>query len=120
VILRLQALDVALLHGETVRDLLAVAGLLSLLVAAALVINQRDYKRLLAYSSIEHMGLLALGAAIGGPLALTAMLLHLFGHGLAKASTFIVAGRILSAEGSSRIGDVRGLLGRRPRRPCPS
>jgi hydrogenase-4 component F len=119
VILRLQALDVALLHGRTVRDLLLVGGLLSLLVAAALVLKQRDYKRLLAYSSIEHMGLLALAAAIGGPLAWTAMLLHLLGHGLAKASTFIVAGRILAAEGSSRVADVTGLLVRRPRMAVP-
>ena len=114
VILRLQALDAALLHGQTVRTMLLVGGLLSLLVAAALVLRQRDYKRLLAYSSIEHMGLLALAAAIGGPLAWSAMLLHLLGHGLAKASTFIVAGRILGAEGSSRVDDVRALLARRP------
>jgi len=119
VILRLQALDAALLHGHTIRDLLLVGGLLSLLVAAALVIRQRDYKRLLAYSSIEHMGLLALAAAIGGPLAWTAMLLHLLGHGLAKAATFIVAGRILTAEGSSTIHDVSGLMVRRPRLAVP-
>ena len=56
----------------------------SLRGAAAALIAQRDYKRMLADSSIEHMGLLALGAAIGGPLATTAVLLHMLGHGLAK------------------------------------
>ena len=119
VILRLEAVDAALLHGSTIRNLLLTGGLLSLLVSAALVVTQRDYKRLLAYSSIEHMGLLALGAAIGGPLALTAMLLHLLGHGLAKASSFVVAGRILAAEGTSEIAGVRGLLRRRPRLAIP-
>ena len=59
--------------------------LASLAVAASLLLAQRDYKRMLAYSSIEHMGLLALGAAVGSPLAIAAVLLHMLGHGLAKA-----------------------------------
>ncbi len=119
VILRLASVDAALRHGSTVRGLLLVCGLLSLLVAALLMLRQHDYKRLLAYSSIEHMGLVCLGAAIGGPIALAAVLLHLLGHGLSKAAAFIVAGRILTAEGSSRIGDVHGLLRRRPRLAVP-
>ena len=49
------------------------------------MLAQRDYKRMLAYSSIENMGLLALGAAIGSPLAIAAVLLHILGHGLAKS-----------------------------------
>jgi hydrogenase-4 component F len=74
---------------------------------------------MLAYSSIEHMGLLAIGAAVGGPVALAAVLLHVLGHGLAKATAFVVAGRILAVEGSSRIDDVRGLLARRPALAVP-
>jgi len=96
------------------RNLLLVLALLSLLVAALLLIAQRDYKRMLAYSSIEHMGLLALGAAAGGRLALTAVLLHVLGHGLGKSVLFIGSGTILHATGSSRVAAVRGLLARSP------
>ena len=95
------------------RGLLLAAGLGSLTVAAALILRQRDHKRMLAYSSIEHMGVLAIGAAVGGPVALAAVLLHLIGHGLAKASLFVVAGRMLAAEGTTTIADVRSLLARR-------
>ena len=114
VILRVQAVSAAVLGPQPVRALLLTAGLLSLAVAAALLLRQRDYKRMLAYSSIEHMGLMALGAAAGGPLALAAVLLHILGHGLAKATLFVVAGRILAAEGSAEVSDVHALLGRRP------
>jgi hydrogenase-4 component F len=113
-ILRIQAIGDAVLGPQPLRWLLLVAGLLSLAVAAALILAQRDYKRMLAYSSIEHMGLMALGAAIGGPLATAAVLLHMLGHGLVKAAMFVVAGRILAAEGSARTADVTGLLERRP------
>ena len=67
---------------------------------------------MLAYSSIENMGLLALGAAIGSPLAVAAVLLHILGHGLAKSVLFLSAGRILQLTGSSRIDHVRGLAAR--------
>ena len=118
-ILRIQTVSDRALGSGSLRGLLLTAGLASLAVAAALVLTQRDYKRLLAYSSIEHMGLLALGAAIGSPLALGAVLLHMLGHGLAKAGLFVVAGRILAAEGSARISDVRSLLTRRPALAVP-
>ena len=77
----------------------STAGLLILAAAAGLILAQRDYKRLLAYSSIEHMGMLALAAAIGGALAIAAVLLHMLGHGLVKAVMFVVAGRILAERG---------------------
>jgi hydrogenase-4 component F len=113
-ILRIQAVANPVLGPGLLRGMLAVAGLLSLAVAAALLLRQRDYKRMLAYSSIEHMGLLALGAAAGGPLALTAVLLHMLGHGLAKSSLFVVSGRLLAVEHSTAVADIRGLLARRP------
>jgi len=113
-ILRIQAVANGVLGPGLLRGLLAVGGLLSLTIAAALLLRQRDYKRMLAYSSIEHMGLLSLGAAVGGSLALTAVLLHMLGHGLTKASLFVVSGRLLATEGSTIISDVRGLLTRRP------
>lgn len=83
-ILRYKAIADAALGPGYMRALLVAAALLSLAVAAALLIGQRDYKRMLAYSSIEHMGLAALGAAAGGPLATSAVLLHLLGHGPAR------------------------------------
>ncbi|MGA8247513.1 MAG: proton-conducting transporter membrane subunit [Nocardioides sp.] len=113
-ILRVQAVARPVIGLGLMRGLLIAAGLLSLAVAGALVLRQRDLKRMLAYSSIEHMGLLALAAAIGSPLAIGAALLHVLGHGLAKSSTFVVSGRILVAEGTTSISEIRTLLRRRP------
>jgi len=96
------------------RRLLVAAALLSLGVAAALLIAQRDYKRMLAYSSMEHMGLVALGAAAGTPLAIAAVLLHILGHGLGKSVAFLGSGEILHTEGTTDIAGVHGLLARRP------
>jgi len=118
-ILRIQAVADTVLGPGLMRGLLLTAGLGSLTVAALLILRQRDYKRLLAYSSIEHMGLIAVGAAVGGPLALAAVLLHVLGHGLAKATVFVAAGRVLAAEGTTQIDDVKGLLVRRPRLAIP-
>jgi hydrogenase-4 component F len=113
-ILRVQAIVDPVIGPELMRGLLVTAGLLSLAVSAALIVRQHDLKRMLAYSSIEHMGLLALAAAVGGPLALTAALLHVLGHGLAKSSTFVVSGRILATEGTTTIVGIRSLFSRRP------
>ena len=113
-ILRVKAISDHLLGPDLMRTLLVVAGLLSLAAAAALMLTQRNYKRLLAYSSIEHMGIVALGAAIGGPLATAAVLLHILGHGLAKASLFVVSGRLLRATGTHEIAKVHSLLDTHP------
>ena len=69
---------------------------------------------MLAYHSIEHMGLIALGAAAGSSLAIAAVLLHILGHGLAKGVLFLASGEILLAEGTSEIAKVPALLSRRP------
>ncbi|MFI6565800.1 proton-conducting transporter membrane subunit [Streptomyces sp. NPDC050534] len=105
--------DAALGTGFT-RVLLAAIALLSLALAAGLLLAQRDYKRMLAYSSMEHMSLIALAAAVGSPLALSAALLHIAGHGLAKSVAFCASGRILQLTGTTRIGRVRGMLARAP------
>ena len=97
-----------------VRGLLLAVALASLFLAAGLLLAQRDYKRLLAYSSIEHMALAAIGVAIGTPLAIAATLLHIVGHGLGKAVLFCGAGEILAREGTTRIDRVRGLFLRAP------
>ncbi|MDN3027169.1 proton-conducting transporter membrane subunit [Streptomyces sp. S.PB5] len=105
--------DAALGPGFT-QTLLAGIALLTLTLAVGLLLAQRDYKRMLAYSSMEHMSLIALGAAIGSPLALSAALLHIAGHGLAKSVAFCASGRILQITGTARIGRVRGLLASAP------
>jgi hydrogenase-4 component F len=112
-ILRIQTITDIVIGPDFLRAMLSTGGLLSLGIAAALLIRQRDYKRMLAYSSIEHMGLMAVGVAIGPP-ALPAVLLYVLGHGLIKATLFVVSGRILAVEGTPVIADVRGLLARRP------
>ncbi|TFC25941.1 hydrogenase [Cryobacterium sp. TMT2-18-3] len=112
-ILRIQTITDAVIGPDFLRIMLSVGGLLSLFVAAALLIRQRDFKRMLAYSSIEHMGMMAIGAAIGAA-ALPAVLLYVLGHGLTKATLFVISGRILEVEGTPKIDDVRALLVRRP------
>jgi hydrogenase-4 component F len=113
-ILRVKVIADGALGVEFTRTLLVVVSLASLALAASLLLAQRDYKRMLAYSSIEHMGLLALGAAAGSRLAIAAVLLHILGHGLAKAVLFLGAGRVLQTTGTSRIDDVRGLATSQP------
>jgi hydrogenase-4 component F len=113
-LLRVKAISDVELGPVFGRVLLAVLAVVSLLVAASLLLAQRDYQRMLAYSSTGQLGLVALGAAIGGPLALAAALLHLFGHGLVKAVLFIGAGRIRQVTGTSLSEGVRGLAVRHP------
>lgn len=113
-LLRYKVISDAVVGTGYMRGLLIVAALGSLAIAALLLIAQRDYKRMLAYSSIEHMGLAALGAAIGSPLAIAATLLHILGHGLSKAVVFCCSGEILLSDGTTEISGVRGLLSRRP------
>jgi hydrogenase-4 component F len=113
-ILRAKVVIDAAVGTGPVRWLLIAAALLSLLVAATLLLHQRDYKRMLAYSSIEHMGLVALGAAVGTKAALIAVLLHILGHGLTKTALFCSAGTVMQVAGSSKIESVRGLAATRP------
>jgi hydrogenase-4 component F len=113
-LLRYKVIADAALGAGYMRGLLVAGALLSLAVAASLLLAQRDYKRMLAYSSIEHMGLVALGVAIGTPLAVGAALLHILGHGIGKAVLFCSSGEILHATGTTDIAGVRGLLIRQP------
>jgi hydrogenase-4 component F len=113
-ILRFKAVTDLALGPAFSRTLLVTAALLSLAVASSLLLTQRDYKRMLAYSSVEHMGLIALGAAAGIPLAIAAVLLHILGHGLAKSVLFLTSGEIMAAEGTSQIDGVHTLVARRP------
>jgi len=113
-LLRFKVIADITLGPDYVRTLLLIAALMSLAAAASLMVTQRDYKRLLAYSSVEHMGLIALAAAIGSPLAMSAALLHMIGNGLAKSVAFSTSGEMLFATHTTRIDGVRGLLHQRP------
>ena len=88
--------------------LLVTLGLLSLAVAVPFIVAQGDLKRLLAYSSIEHLGICALALGFGGPLALSGLALHLVAHGLTKASLFLSAGGLVESGRSRRIARLGG------------
>jgi hydrogenase-4 component F len=108
-ILRLQQVCVAAGQGSFGQGLLVAFGLLSMAVAAVFIPRQADFKRMLAYSSVEHMGILALGVGLGGAASFGA-LLHAVNHSLTKAMLFLVAGNILTLYRSKSTGDVRGVL----------
>jgi hydrogenase-4 component F len=91
------------------RELLILFGLISIGWAAVFILRQADYKRMLAYSSVEHMGILAVGVGIGGGAIFGAML-HAMNHSLTKAMLFLVAGNILAAYKTKSTSDVRGVV----------
>lgn len=95
------------------RPLLIAAGLFSLLVATAFIVGQSDIKRLLAYSSVEHMGLLVIGLGVGGVGAYGSVL-HLINNGLVKGMLFLVVGNLVLAAGTSVVADMRGMQRTRP------
>ena len=96
-----------------IRPALIGFGLFSLVVAAVFIIGQGDVKRLLAYSSVEHMGLLVLGLGLGGVGAYGAML-HVLNNGLAKGMLFLAVGNVVLVAGTSAADDIRGLVRRVP------
>ncbi len=100
-------------EAEFAREIMIFIGLLSMAVAAVFMIRQRDFKRMLAYSSVEHMGILVLGVGIGG-LAVYGALLHLINNGLTKGVLFLSGGSIHRAYGSKVTDDVQGALKRVP------
>ncbi|MCC0028859.1 MAG: hydrogenase 4 subunit F [Brucellaceae bacterium] len=89
--------------------ILVVMGLASLIFAAFMLYQRRDIKRLFAYSSIEHMGLITFAFGMGGPLANFAGLLHMTMHSLTKSAIFFAVGHVAQAKGSQSIADIRGL-----------
>ncbi len=112
-ILRILQVCVAAGEAEFCQELLRFFGLLSMALAAVFILNQRDYKRMLAYSSIEHMGILAFGIGLGGVAAFGAML-HAIGHSLAKAMMFLLSGNILEVYKTKVTAKVRGVLRAQP------
>lgn len=92
-----------------IRPVLLTFAIVSLIVAAAFIVGQRDVRRLLAYSSVEHMGLLVLGLGLGGVGAYGATL-HALNNGLAKGLMFLAVGNVVLAHGTSTAGELRGLI----------
>lgn len=100
-------------EGVFARQLFVVLGLLSMATAAAFMIGQRDFKRLLAYSSVEHMGILVLGIGLGGS-GIFGALLHTVNNSLTKGVLFLAAANVHRAFKSKRLEDVTGAIRRLP------
>ncbi len=91
-------------------NLLIIFGLLSLGIAVPFILLQEDYKRMLAYSSVEHMGIIALGIGFGGVFGIFGAILHMFNHAMTKSLMFFGAGNILLKHETKEIFNVSGLV----------
>jgi hydrogenase-4 component F len=94
--------------------LMVTLGLVSLLFAAFMLYRRRDIKRLFAYSSIEHMGIITFAFGMGGPVANFAGLLHMAMHSLTKSGIFFAVGHVAQIKGTQKIADIRGLTQTHP------
>lgn len=111
----LRVYHIALAAGEAIfiQRILLFMGLLSMAVAGLFMVGQRDFKRMLAYSSVEHMGILMIGLGIGAP-ALFGTMLHVMTNGLTKGGLFLSAGNIHRSYNSKSTDVVQGALRRLP------
>ena len=94
--------------------LMVTLGLVSVIFAGFMLYRRRDIKRMFAYSSIEHMGLIAFAFGMGGPLANFAGLMHMTMHSLTKSAIFFAVGHISQAKGTQKIAEIRGLTESHP------
>jgi hydrogenase-4 component F len=95
-------------------NLMLLLGLISLVIASGFILVQKDLKRLLAYSSIEHIGIISIGFGLGSPLAAAGALLHIFNHAAAKAFMFFGAGNIIGAYQKHNMNSIRGVISALP------
>ena len=109
-VVRCKVLVDGALPGAFARNLMMGFGLVSVVVAAFLLLRQRDIKRLFAYSSIEHMGIITFAFGLGGPVANFAGLLHMTVHSLTKSAIFFAAGHAAQKTGTQVMHDIRGLV----------
>lgn len=109
-VLRIGALVEPATGATYVRVLLLAFGTITLVLAGLFALRQRNYKRLLAYSSIEHIGIVSVGVGIGGPIAAYGAFLHVLAHAAAKALAFFGAGELLSRFESREAADIRGVM----------
>ena len=89
--------------------LLLIFGIISLSIAALFMVSSKDLKRMLAYSSIENMGLIAIGFGIGTPLAIAGAILQMIAHSITKPILFFSAGNVIQAYGTRNMRDIHGL-----------
>ena len=101
-------------HALAPGPLMVTMGLISLIFAAFMLYRRRDIKRMFAYSSIEHMGIITFAFGMGGPLANFAGLLHMTMHSLTKSAIFFAVGHISQVKGTQRIADMGGLTETNP------
>jgi hydrogenase-4 component F len=109
-VLRCKVLTDGALASRLAGDLMMGFGLLSVVVAAFFLSRQRDVKRMFAYSSIEHMGLITFAFGMGGPIASFAGLLHMTVHSLIKSAIFFAVGHAAQKAGTQIMDDIRGLI----------
>jgi hydrogenase-4 component F len=105
------SIDVATGH-TFMRSGLLVIGLATLLIASLMLTVTPDIKRMLAYSSMENIGLIAIAAAAGTTLAIAALLLHVLAHGIGKTVLFLASGQLQAAHNSTAIADITAVLRR--------
>ena len=91
-------------------NLLVLFGIISLVISGGFILVQKDLKRLLAYSSIEHMGIISIGFGLGTPLTIAGALLHVFNHAVTKSFMFFGAGNIVSTYKKHNIKALRGVI----------
>ena len=109
-VLRCKVLTDGALHSPLASQLMMGFGLLSVVVAAFFLSRQKDVKRMFAYSSIEHMGLITFAFGMGGPIANFAGLLHMTVHSLTKSAIFFTVGHATQKAGTQIMSEIRGLI----------
>lgn len=109
-ILRFKSIVDGATHTQITSHLLLGFGLLNVLVAGFFLLRQKEIKRLLAYSSIEHMGLISFAFGLNTPLATIAAFLHMVAHALSKSALFLAAGQIIQRHQTQLIADIKGLI----------
>src|SRR5690348_5599040 len=113
-VLRFKMLMTANAAAVAPGPLMVTMGLVSLIFGAFMLYRRRDIKRLFAYSSIEHMGIITFAFGMGGPLANFAGLLHMTMHSLTKSAIFFAVGHVSQVKGTQRIADMGGLTETHP------
>jgi hydrogenase-4 component F len=104
---------IIVIHGvgfEYFSHLMILFGIISLIISSGFILVQKDLKRLLAYSSIEHIGIISIGFGLGAPIAIAGALLHVFNHAVTKSLMFFGAGNIVSFYKKHNMNAIRGVI----------
>lgn len=114
VLLRISEISRLSIGHKVFSDVLMTMGVATIVIAAMLLVRQKDYKRLYAYSSLENMGLIAVGIAVGSKIAIYGLIIQIVGHGISKGIVFITTGHIYDELGDTSIDSLRSLSHRSP------